>query len=194
MEEIREIILRLKRGRASGNDKITAEILKNMGEMEMKCLGKFVIKHGIRARSQKTEKWALFYPFSNKVTDETSATTETSKKHLIDPHELRKAIMSLYKKTRNRVRTDNMESEEFRVNESLRQGGVRGPTLFNIVLDDVMKETREETSRIFVGHTNLEMIQIAECAFADDLVVFGRNEDTLKRNLQIWRDKLENVF
>ncbi|XP_072379244.1 uncharacterized protein [Diabrotica undecimpunctata] len=84
-----------------------------------------------------------------------------------------------------------MESEEFRGNDGLRQGGVLGPILFNIVLDDVMKETREETSRIFVGHRNLEMIQIAECAFAYDLVVFGRNEDALKRNLQIWGDKLE---
>ncbi|XP_072401546.1 uncharacterized protein [Diabrotica undecimpunctata] len=84
-----------------------------------------------------------------------------------------------------------MESEEFRVNDSLRQGGVLGLIMFNIVLDDVMKETREETSRIFVEHRNLEMIQIAECAFSDDLVIFGRNEDALKRNLQIWRNKLE---
>ncbi|XP_072389543.1 uncharacterized protein [Diabrotica undecimpunctata] len=84
-----------------------------------------------------------------------------------------------------------MESDEFRVDDGLRQGGVLGLILFNIVLDDVIKNTREETSRIFVGHGNLEMKQIAECAFADDLVVFGRNEDALKRNLQIWRKKLE---
>lgn len=99
---------------------------------------------------------------------------------------LRKAIMSLYKDNRNYVRTDNMQSQEFMVNEGLRQGGVLSPVLFNLVMDDVMKETRDKTSKIYVGHRNMEPIWLNECAFADDLVVFGKSERELSKNLEAW--------
>ncbi|XP_072397989.1 uncharacterized protein [Diabrotica undecimpunctata] len=83
-----------------------------------------------------------------------------------------------------------MESEEFIVNEGLRRGGVVGPILFNIVLDDIIKETRVESLKLSAGHRNLEAVWISECVYADDLVIFGINEEALNRNLQVWNAAL----
>lgn len=104
---------------------------------------------------------------------------------------LRNAIMSFYVNTRSYVRTDNMHSEEFLVSVGVRQGGVLSPVLFNLVMDEVIKETRGRTSKLFVGYRNMEPVWISECAFADDLVVFAKNETELKKNLNIWNEKLK---
>ena len=96
------------------------------------------------------------------------------------------AIMSLHDNNCNYVRTDNMQSEAFAVNNGLRQGGVLSPTLFNLVLDEAIKQTREATSKMYIGHRHMQPVYISECAFADDLVVFGKNEKELQKNLEVW--------
>ncbi|XP_072398309.1 uncharacterized protein [Diabrotica undecimpunctata] len=83
-----------------------------------------------------------------------------------------------------------MESKEFIVNEGLRQGEDLGPILFNlhlvyIVLDDIIKETRAQTLKLYAGHRKLGAVLISECAYADDLVIFGINKEALNRNLQV---------
>lgn len=99
---------------------------------------------------------------------------------------LTKAITSIYKKTRNYVRTHNNTSEEFETKEGLRQGGVLSPLLFNIMLDDVLKEIKSERKKIQVGYRNMQIVEIAESAFADDLVIYAKNEEDLQTNLDIW--------
>lgn len=101
------------------------------------------------------------------------------------------AIRSIYKNTRNYVRTGNLHSEEFITKEGLRQGGVLSPTLFNVIMDDAIKEVKDHVKKLNVGYRNMEQIQIAECAFADDLVVFAKNEKDLQNNLDIWEKALE---
>ncbi|XP_030757968.1 uncharacterized protein LOC115883710 [Sitophilus oryzae] len=59
-------------------------------------------------------------------------------------------------------------------------------------MDDVMKETRRETSKLLVGYQNMQPVWINECAFADDIVIFARNETELKRNLNTWNNKLSS--
>lgn len=111
------------------------------------------------------------------------------RKRGVDP-QLRRAIMSLYQNTRSYIRTDNLQSGEFVINEGIRQGGVLSPTLFNVVMDEVIKETRGKTSRLFVGYHNMKPVWLSECAFADDVVVFAKSESQLKNNLDIWNKKL----
>ena len=103
---------------------------------------------------------------------------------------LRQAIMSLYRTTRNYVRTDNMESREFVVKEGLRQGGVLSPLLFNLVMDDIIKETGNKTSKLYVGHRCLKPVWIKQCAFADDLAIFAETEQELQKNVGIWNRAL----
>ena len=56
--------------------------------------------------------------------------------------QLLRAIQSIYKKTRNYVRTNNLISEEFDTIEGLRQGGALSPALFITLMDDIIKKTR----------------------------------------------------
>lgn len=49
-----------------------------------------------------------------------------------------------------------MKSQEFVVNEDLKQGGVLSPLLFNVIMDDVIQETINKMSKVYVGHKNLE--------------------------------------
>lgn len=106
-------------------------------------------------------------------------------------NKLEKAIYSLYRNTRNYVRRGNLQSEEFVTKEGLRQGGVLSPTLFNIVLDDVIKETKSKTRKLQVGYRNMKIVELVECAFADDLMIYGKNEKELQMNLEIWKTALE---
>lgn len=104
---------------------------------------------------------------------------------------LRKNIASLYKNTRNYVRTNNTESEEFVTKEGVRQGGVLSPTLFNIILDDVTKEVKSHIKKLHIGYRYMEPIYLTECAFADDLAIWAKNEKELQENLEIWNRSLQ---
>lgn len=99
-------------------------------------------------------------------------------------------IASIYKRTRNYVRTNNTQSEEFRTNEGLRQGGVLSPTLFNIILDDITKEVKDKVKKLLIGYWNMEPIYLSQCSFADDLMICAKNEDELQKNLEIWHTAL----
>lgn len=104
---------------------------------------------------------------------------------------LRRNIECIYKLTRNQVRKDNEQSEDFVTKEGLRQGGVLSPLLFIIMMDDIIKELKGTVRQIQVGYRNMEAIGISECAFADDLVLFARSETELKHNLVVWKEALE---
>lgn len=104
---------------------------------------------------------------------------------------LKNAIASIYRRTRNYVRVGGMQSEEFLTKEGLRQGGVLSPTLFNIVLDDILKEIKKQTRKIQIGYKNMRIVEIAESAFADDLLVYARNVNDLQVNLSIWETALK---
>ncbi|XP_072400312.1 uncharacterized protein [Diabrotica undecimpunctata] len=199
--ETKEIIQELKKGKAAGFDKITAEMLKNMGDnnttehpiqsiwenIEKRLLQEvgskmeqsqsgfrngrsiqdyiFTIKKLIQnARNSSTELYQAFIDLEKAFDSTPRKVIDICLKNKGVKIKLRQAIMSIYRHTRNRIRTDNMESEEFIVNEGLRQGGVLGPILFNIVLDDIIKETRAETLKLYAGHRNLDAVWISECA------------------------------
>ena len=99
-------------------------------------------------------------------------------------------IQSIYKTSRNYVRRDNSQSEEFLTRDGLRQGGVLSPALFIMVMDDVAKEVQPEVKKMHVGYRNMEAVGISECIFADDLVLLASNEDDLQRSMGAWKDAL----
>uniref|UniRef100_A0A1Y1M3Z3 Reverse transcriptase domain-containing protein n=1 Tax=Photinus pyralis TaxID=7054 RepID=A0A1Y1M3Z3_PHOPY len=107
-------------------------------------------------------------------------------------NKLGKCIRSMYTNTRNYVRTGNYQSEEFTTKEGLRQGGVLSPALFNVVMDDIIKEVKGKTRKLNVGYRNLVTVELAESAFADDLMIFAKNERDLQNNLDIWSKALKD--
>lgn len=42
---------------------------------------------------------------------------------------------------------------------------------------------REKTKKLIIGCRDMVIAHIFECAFAEDLVVYSRNEEDLQRNL-----------
>lgn len=49
----------------------------------------------------------------------------------------------IYNRTKNYVRTGKLQSQEFVKKEGLKHGGVLSPLLFNIILDDIIKEMKD---------------------------------------------------
>ena len=102
------------------------------------------------------------------------------------------SIVSLYRKTRNYVRTGNLQSEEFLTRDGLRQGGVLSPTLFNLVMDDVIKSTKGKMKTLKAGYRKMEVTAISTCVFADDVAIFARSEQDLQFNIRLWKRSLED--
>lgn len=99
-----------------------------------------------------------------------------------------KAIKSTYVNTRNYVRTRNSQSEEFVTHEGLKQGGVLSPTLFNIIMDEILKMYRTKAKRLQVGYRNMRQVTITECAFADDVIICAGSEEDMNTNLKWWAE------
>jgi retron-type reverse transcriptase len=97
----------------------------------------------------------------------------------------------LYQNSRNYVRSKNNRSKEFITVDGLRQGGVLSPLLFIIMMDEIIKKTKEKAKQVKIGHYKLTTVKISECAFADDLVVFGSTEKELQENLNTWNKVLQ---
>lgn len=83
-----------------------------------------------------------------------------------------------------------METEEFKTEQGLRQGSILSPTLFLMIMDEVIKEATLTTKKLEIGYKNLGKVGITECVFADDLAVFAKSEKDLQYNINIWNDAL----
>jgi len=82
------------------------------------------------------------------------------------PKAMVKAVMSLYKGSKTRVRVETQLSEEFFVKVGVHQGSVLSPLLFSIVLDVNLENVKEGLMH--------------EILYADDLVLISENMHDLK--------------
>ena len=72
------------------------------------------------------------------------------------------------------------------VEEGLIPGGVLSPLLFNLIMDDIIVETRNETNKLYEGLCHLQLVHIQQCAFAGDLAIFARSKQNLQKNTETW--------
>ena len=99
---------------------------------------------------------------------------------------LLRAIQALYVGSRACVKVGGLMSEQFEVRRGVRQGCMLSLWLFNLFMDNVMREARGS----FVGEVQLSAGEVGVLLIADDMVVMADSEERLQHNLKIVSDTL----
>ena len=99
---------------------------------------------------------------------------------------LLRAIQTLYVGSKACVKFGGLTSEKFEVCRGVRQGCMLSPWLFNLFMDNVMREARES----FVGEVQLSTGEVGVLLFADDVVVMADSKEGLQHNLKTVSDML----
>ena len=84
-------------------------------------------------------------------------------------------IKNWYKNAQSRIRINNQLSEPFTVQRGVKQGSVLSPTLFLFVMDDLLKQLREEKHGLSVCRT-----YIGAAVHADDLRTTAASKEVLR--------------
>ena len=91
---------------------------------------------------------------------------------------LLRSIKALYEGGRARVKVEWMESQWFRVYKGVRQGCTLSPWLFNVFINNVVKEARISTGTIDI------------LMFADDMVMMAETTEALQHNVEAMNEAL----
>ena len=93
---------------------------------------------------------------------------------------LLRSVKALYEGGRARVKVEGMESQWFGVHKGVRQGCTLSPWLFNVFIDNVVKEARRECIR----EVTLSTGTIGNLLFADDMVMMAETREALQHNVE----------
>nr|CAH7736900.1 unnamed protein product [Callosobruchus chinensis] len=151
----------------------------------------FTIKQVIQKSGTKNTELNLAFLDLEKAFDSVSRSViwDSLEKRGINTH-LRKCIQSMFDGDICYIRKDHMSSESFGISDGLRQGGVLSPTLFIMVMDDIIKAVKGKTKKVHVGFYQMRAIDLSACAFADDLLLCASTPNDLQDNLNIWNAEL----
>ena len=86
-----------------------------------------------------------------------------------------KAIQKLYSNTWSCIRLNSLYTEFFNTKSGVRQGDNLSPTLFNIFINDLIREIKQ----LNIG-VNIDNIIISILLYADDIVLIAKNERDLQ--------------
>ena len=92
----------------------------------------------------------------------------------------------LYVGSKACVRVGGLISEELEVRKGVRQVCKLSPWLFNLFMDNVMREAIGS----FVGEVQLSTGEVGVLLFADDMMVMADSEEGLQHNLKTVSDML----
>lgn len=107
--------------------------------------------------------------------------------------QLQQAIKSFYIHSKARVRIDGQTTEIFDTKRGVRQGCIMSPFLFIMIMDYVTSKCLHKFNEVNLGMWRLQPVRINLLSYADDLVIFGKNQETLQNNLNILNQELINV-
>ena len=86
---------------------------------------------------------------------------------------LGRAVRSQYERCQACVRVLRQNSDWFGVEQGVRQGCVMSPWLFNLYMDNIVREARQK----FVGGVQMEETVVQLLLFADDLMLVVENDE-----------------
>ena len=93
---------------------------------------------------------------------------------------LGRAVNSLYERCQACVRVLGQNSDWFGVEKGERQGCVMSPWLFNLCMDNIVREAVEK----LVGRVQLEETLVQLLLFADNLMLVAGKDEDVERNLK----------
>lgn len=97
-------------------------------------------------------------------------------------------VKEQYEKTESSIKYDNLSSEYFSISRGVKQGDSLSPTLFNIFIDDIVKELENNES----DPVTLVSSKFNSLLFADDLMMISESKDGLQKNLNVLSDFCDN--
>ena len=95
--------------------------------------------------------------------------------------ELIRAVRSLYDDGKACVRVQGQKSDWFGVGQGVRQGCTMSPWLFNIFMDNIVREAKQR----FEGGVEMETGKIQLLLFADDLMLVTERDEDAERNVKV---------
>ena len=95
--------------------------------------------------------------------------------------ELIRAVRSLYDDGKACVRVQGQKSDWFGVGQGVRQGCTMSPWLFNIIMDNIVREAKQR----FEGGVEMETGTIQLLLFADDLMLATERDEDAERNVKV---------
>ena len=99
---------------------------------------------------------------------------------------LLRSIKALYEGERASVKVEGMELKWFGVRKGERQGCTLSPWLFNVFMDNVVREARKECIREVVLSTGT----VGLLMFANDMVMMAETEEALQHNVEAMNETL----
>ena len=89
-------------------------------------------------------------------------------------------IRNIYANDMACVKVENKLTEQFKINQGVRQGCVLSPTLFNIYMSDLTTHLNAAQGKLRIGTDDISCL-----IWADDIVLLSESEEGLKEMLKI---------
>lgn len=111
------------------------------------------------------------------------------------PKRLIQITRSTYERTKGKVQIAGRRSEVFKWKKGIKQGDSLSPLLFILVMNKLLRNTRERTKRIqtVIGYQNLEPVKIDTLMYADDIVLIADSKRKMQRLIDIWTEEIEEL-
>lgn len=103
--------------------------------------------------------------------------------------DLKKAFDNIFKQViwksmGKRARQQDKNKHGINFVNGLVQEGMLTLTLFIMAMDDIVCELHNKVHKVKIEYSKLQMVKLAEYAFADNLMIYAENKDKLQQSIE----------